>query len=102
MKALIRQRLLEFLEEDLGRGDVTSQAVIPRGTRAAGHVIARQPGVVAGVEESLILCEIAGLVGEPLKVDGESVAADEAVLWLDGSARDILGVERTLLNLLGT
>ncbi len=101
MKALIRQRLLEFLEEDLGRGDVTSQAVIPRGTRAAGHVIARQPGVVAGVEESLILCEIAGLVGEPLKLDGEDVAADEAVLWLDGAARDILGVERTLLNLLG-
>jgi len=101
VKALIRQRLLEFLEEDLGRGDVTSQAVIPRGTRAAGHVIARQPGVVAGVEESLILCEIAGLVGEPLKLDGEDVAADEAVLWLDGAARDILGVERTLLNLLG-
>ncbi len=101
MKELIRQRLLEFLEEDLGRGDVTSQAVIPRGTRAAAHVIARQPGVVAGVEESLILCEIAGLVGEPLKLDGEDVAADEAVLWLDGAASDILGVERTLLNLLG-
>jgi len=101
VKELIRQRLLEFLEEDLGRGDVTSQAVIPRGTRAAAHVIARQPGVVAGVEESLILCEIAGLVGEPLKLDGEDVAADEAVLWLDGAASDILGVERTLLNLLG-
>lgn len=101
MKELIRQRLLEFLEEDLGRGDITSQAVIPRGTRAAAHVIARHPGVVAGVEESLILCEIAGLVGEPLKLDGEDVAAEEPVLWLDGSASDILGVERTLLNLLG-
>ena len=101
MKALIRQRLLEFLEEDLGRGDITSRAVIPRGSRAAAHVVARQPGVAAGVEESLILCDIAGLVGEPLKLDGEDVAVDDAVLWLDGAARDILGVERTLLNLLG-
>jgi len=101
VKALIRQRLLEFLEEDLGRGDITSRAVIPRGSRAAAHVVARQPGVAAGVEESLILCDIAGLVGEPLKLDGEDVAVDDAVLWLDGAARDILGVERTLLNLLG-
>ncbi len=101
MKELIRKRLLEFLEEDLGRGDVTSQSVIPRGTRAAAHVVARQPGVVAGVEESLILCEIAGLVGEALKLDGENVSADDPVLWLDGAASDILGVERTLLNLFG-
>jgi nicotinate-nucleotide pyrophosphorylase (carboxylating) len=101
VKELIRKRLLEFLEEDLGRGDVTSQSVIPRGTRAAAHVVARQPGVVAGVEESLILCEIAGLVGEALKLDGENVSADDPVLWLDGAARDILGVERTLLNLFG-
>jgi nicotinate-nucleotide pyrophosphorylase (carboxylating) len=101
VKALVHKRLLEYLEEDLGRGDITSQAVIPRGTRAAAQVVARQPGVVAGVEESLILCEIAGLVGEALKLDGHRVATDEAVLWLDGAARDILGIERTMLNLLG-
>jgi nicotinate-nucleotide pyrophosphorylase (carboxylating) len=101
VKELIRKRLLEFLEEDLGRGDVTSHTVIPSGTRASAQVLARQPGVVAGVEESLILCEIAGLVGEALKLDGDDVAADDPVVWLDGAARDILGIERTMLNLLG-
>jgi nicotinate-nucleotide pyrophosphorylase (carboxylating) len=101
VKELTRQRLLDFLEEDLGRGDVTSRAVVPHGTRAAAHVFARQAGVIAGIDEALILGEIAGLVSEPLKLDGEVVAADEAVVWLDGAARDILGIERTLLNLLG-
>lgn len=101
MKELVRAKLLAFLEEDLGRGDITSQTVIPVGTRASAQVLTRQSGVVAGIEEALILCDIAGLVGEALERDGSEVDADRPVLWMDGAARDILGIERTLLNLMG-
>ncbi|MGZ3676188.1 MAG: carboxylating nicotinate-nucleotide diphosphorylase, partial [Ktedonobacterales bacterium] len=37
------------LAEDVGRGDVTTEATIPAGTQASGRIVARQPGVVAGL-----------------------------------------------------
>ncbi len=41
--------LLRFVEEDAPFGDVTSEAVIPEGTKARAVIIAKQSGVIAGV-----------------------------------------------------
>ncbi|MFQ5743256.1 MAG: carboxylating nicotinate-nucleotide diphosphorylase [Acidobacteriota bacterium] len=100
MKELIRRRLLEFLEEDLGREDVTSRAVIAADRQASARVESRAAGIVAGIEEALLLCELGGLAAEGLKQDGEAIDAKQVVLGTEGSARSILGIERTLLNLL--
>jgi nicotinate-nucleotide pyrophosphorylase (carboxylating) len=95
-------RLLDLaLEEDLGHGDVTTQAVAVTG-HGVGDVIAKQPLVCAGgpLVESLI--ERAGLPlqTERLIPEGGRVAAGDAILRLAGPAAAVLQIERTALNFL--
>jgi nicotinate-nucleotide pyrophosphorylase (carboxylating) len=94
------------LDEDLGaEGDPTSRLL---GARAAAVLVARQPGVVAGLPAvDLVLAE----VRERLRLgpaafrtevaDGAQVAAGAVLGHLAGPARTLLAAERTLLNLLG-
>jgi len=96
----IIQRLRAFLDEDLGRGDVTSEAVVDEDATAVGVVAPGQPGLIAGIEESIALCAIAGVTGSSTLADGADIEAGAEALRIEGSARAILGVERTLLNLL--
>ncbi|WP_048149981.1 carboxylating nicotinate-nucleotide diphosphorylase [Palaeococcus ferrophilus] len=93
--------LLRFIEEDAPFGDVTSEAVIPEDTRAKAVVIAKQGGVIAGVEEAKALFEHFGVKVEVRRRDGEEVERGEVILELDGNARSILLVERTALNVMG-
>jgi nicotinate-nucleotide pyrophosphorylase (carboxylating) len=93
--------LLRFIEEDAPFGDITSEAVIPEGMRAKAIIIAKQEGVIAGVEEAKALFEHFGVEVEVKKRDGESVKRGEVVLELEGNARAILLVERTALNVMG-
>lgn len=101
MDALTRRQLEAFLEEDLGRGDVTSEAVIPAAAQAAGVVRSHAEGTVAGLAEARLLAELTGVTCEALVADGATVGPGDEVLRLAGHARAVLGVERTLLNLLG-
>ncbi|AHL22927.1 carboxylating nicotinate-nucleotide diphosphorylase [Thermococcus nautili] len=93
--------LLRFLEEDAPFGDVTSEAVIPEGTRAKAVIIAKQNGVIAGVEEAKALFEHFGVKVSVRKRDGEDVRRGDVILELEGDARAILLVERTALNVMG-
>lgn len=95
-----REQLAAFLAEDLGGGDVTSDALVPEGVRAAGRVHAGQPAVLAGLEEAVGLAALRELTARPLVEDGDRVAADAEILDIEGNARGVLGVERTLLNLI--
>jgi nicotinate-nucleotide pyrophosphorylase (carboxylating) len=90
------------LEEDLGGGDVTAEATIPAGARARATITQKEPGVIFG-------CEIAGAVFarldpaariERLAAEGEWRAGGP-VLRVEGSARALVGAERTALNFLG-
>lgn len=96
----IKAQLAAFLDEDLGRGDVTSEALVDETRAASAHVIARESGVVAGIDEALALCEIASVHAEACAPDGSLVESGAIVIRMEGTARAILGVERTLLNLL--
>ncbi len=93
--------LLRFLEEDAPFGDVTSEAVIPEGTRARAVIIAKQDGIIAGVEEAKALFEHFGVKVSVKKHDGEEVKKGDVILELEGDARAILLVERTALNVMG-
>ncbi len=92
------------LAEDLGEaGDLTSQAVIPPAAEAEAQVVARAPGVVAGVAVSARVFE---LVDERVEVElrtaeGARVTPGHVILELRGPARSLLAAERTALNLLG-
>jgi nicotinate-nucleotide pyrophosphorylase (carboxylating) len=91
------------LREDLGRGDVTSEATVSPGARARGRLVARRELVVSGLGAAAAVFHEAG-GGEvefvPLAAEGE-VAGEGAVLAeVAGPARPVLAAERAALNLL--
>jgi len=96
----LEEKLLQILAEDIGQGDVTVSAVIPVGIDARGSVIAKQAGVVAGVEEAETLLESLGLEAKALVKDGQEIKPKQILLKITGDARTMLAAERTILNIL--
>ncbi|MEN9535957.1 MAG: hypothetical protein RLZ22_634 [Verrucomicrobiota bacterium] len=95
------ETLIELaLAEDLGDGDVTSQYFIPADRRARAFVTARRDGVISGIELAARVFEKvdSNLEVEILIEDGSRVSAGALLLRVEGSARSILGAERTALN----
>jgi nicotinate-nucleotide pyrophosphorylase (carboxylating) len=90
------------LEEDIGPGDVTSEACIPAGRAASGEFIAREPQVVAGVELLPLIYELRGGVArlDLRKSSGDRAAAGEVIASVSGAARTLLSCERVALNFL--
>jgi len=93
--------LLRFLEEDAPFGDVTSEAVIPEDLEAEAVIIAKQDGVIAGLEEAKALFEHFDAKVELKVKDGDEVKKGTVVIKLKGNAQKILLVERTALNIMG-
>ncbi|MFA5538427.1 MAG: carboxylating nicotinate-nucleotide diphosphorylase [Gemmobacter sp.] len=100
---LIEPMVRAALAEDLGRaGDITAEAVIPAGLTAGLALVARQPGVIAGLD----LAALAFRLMDPAAVlrierpDGSAVAPGETIATVSGPARNLLAAERTALNFL--
>ena len=92
------------LDEDLGSGgDVTSRAVIPTYATARAHIVAREGGILAGVQPASITFRLVDPTVElHFEADeGASVEAGEVVAAVEGRTRSILTAERTALNFLG-
>ena len=92
------------LQEDFRYGpDVTSEATAAPGSRATAVVVARRPGVLAGLPVALAVLDAAGVppdAAEPLRADGDRIGAGCEVLRITASLREMLGAERTMLNFL--
>ena len=88
-----------MLAEDIGQGDVTAAAVVAANAMAEAAVIAKEPGIAAGIEEAVILAESLGLKTKTEVADGEEVKSKQVLMRMSGNARTILSAERTLLNL---
>ena len=99
-KLVVHDALRSFLAEDLGHGDITTDALINPQTMATAHVICHEPAVVAGLEEASVLLHEVGCDSNPNAKDGEKVKVGTKILRINGPAHSILSVERTLLNLL--
>lgn len=91
-----------LLREDLGRGDITSQAVIARNTRARGRFIAAEKMIVAGLEaaEEVFLTLDSQQQLEAFASDGEEVEAGKVIARISGFADVLLGGERVAVNLM--
>src|SRR5438093_584542 len=92
------------LEEDLGEaGDLTTDAIVPAGRQAAGRIVARSSGRIAGLEASLSAFRFLDpRVEIDLRLaDGADAESGEIIARVRGPARPILSAERTVLNLLG-
>jgi nicotinate-nucleotide pyrophosphorylase (carboxylating) len=98
----LRDIVARALAEDLGAGDITSDAVVPPAAAATARIVQKQPGVVFGLE---VVGEAFAQAGaqefESLQAEGEwrdAVPVD--VARAGGPARALLAAERTALNLL--
>jgi len=92
------------LEEDLGAGDVTSIATIPADLHATATIVAKAPGVVAGlpVVEAVFAQLDPSVTVTLLAADGDRIVDTPMELArIEGPARSVLGGERTALNILG-
>src|SRR6187399_3341454 len=88
------------LSEDRGGGDLTSITAVPSHARARARLIAKAPGVVAGLA---VFARPFQLLDPTAKVellveDGSSVRKGDELARIEGSARALLGAERTGLN----
>jgi len=99
IEPLVRAALLE----DLGRaGDITTEALVPEDARAETALIARQTGVVAGLDLALLAFRLldAGIAIAVERRDGSRVAPGDTIATVSGAARGILSAERVALNFL--
>ena len=99
----LREIVARALAEDLGPGDVTSEAVVPAGVRAEASIVQKQAGVLFGLDAAAEALAQAGAERfEVLLVEGawrDDLPA--TVARVSGPARALLAGERVALNLLG-
>lgn len=91
------------LREDLGHGDVTSEAVVPSALLGSARVLAREPMVLCGlpVFAAVFAAVDPSTVVENVRQDGDrTLGGDEVVATVRGPLRSILTAERTALNFL--
>ena len=99
IEPLVRMALLE----DLGRaGDLTTDAIVPAGHHATTLLVARQTGVIAGIDLARLAFQ---LVDPAIEIrlernDGAAVAPGDVIATIAGPARGILTAERVALNFL--
>jgi nicotinate-nucleotide pyrophosphorylase (carboxylating) len=91
-----------FLAEDVGRGDVTTQATVRPSLRGRGRFLAKQPLVVAGLEvaEAIFSNLEPGMELEAFVYDGERAEAGQEFARMEGLAQVLLMGERVALNLI--
>lgn len=97
-----RKALLNFLREDIGRGDITSNSVLKPNLLASSTILCKdsEQAVVAGLREVGIVFDLCKCSCTALVDEGSMVSRGNEVLRIKGRARDILKAERTALNLL--
>jgi nicotinate-nucleotide pyrophosphorylase (carboxylating) len=103
LPAAISRSVTRALEEDIGLGDATTNTIVPANASLRGRIIAKQDGVVAGLEIAkqvmLTLNQQVNFIAEV--EDGSKVTRGTVLANLDGPARALLTGERTALNFLG-
>jgi nicotinate-nucleotide pyrophosphorylase (carboxylating) len=102
MEHLVRKLIEEAIFEDIGPGDITSEAVIPDEASATAEIIAKQDLVLAGI---LIAREVFRKLDPwvqftPLAHDGNKVQSGSIIAQVQGKTRALLAGERVALNLM--
>lgn len=101
-KEELRYFIRATLDEDIGRGDLTTLATIPADATLKAEMNARENLVIAGIDiaEQIIHTVDSAIRVEILVQDGVEVTAGNVIMRLEGNARNILTAERSALNVL--
>ncbi|MCK5515653.1 MAG: carboxylating nicotinate-nucleotide diphosphorylase [Desulfobulbaceae bacterium] len=102
-KNLLHKMIRSFLEEDVGRGDLTSESIFYENETGSARLVAREGFVVAGVEA--VAAEVFKVQNPVITAvdaiaDGTDVSAGTVLLTVSGPVIDLLKAERVALNLL--
>ncbi len=93
---IIKKKVLEYLEEDLYYGDIT----FVEEKRVRAKIVSKDTGVIAGVRVAKIAFESFGVnVFESIR-DGTRIKNGDTIMEIEGNSRDIIMLERTILNIL--
>lgn len=97
----VERLVREALEEDRGRGDVTTTATVPPDVRGRARLVAKAPGVVAGLAVAReVYKQVDARVAFDAGADGETVRPGDLVASAAGAFASLLTAERTALNFL--
>ena len=96
----LQHEFRRFLDEDVGQGDITTDAVVPKGTRVRAKIIVKEPAVVCGINEAKAFYEMLGANFSERVKDGDEVATGTVIAEMEGDGRAVLTSERTVLNIL--
>lgn len=114
----LRKTLSNFLAEDIGTGDITSELLIPQESTSKGDIVCKSGNIsssssmdsdrhfkvteiiVSGLAEAKLIFEICGCKVSQMVEDGSVVSKGTVVMTVSGPSRSILKGERTALNLL--
>lgn len=91
------------LAEDIGTGDATTNSIVPEKAMMAGKIIAKQRGVIAGLDVAQAAFALVDerIRLEPQVAEGERVENHQQIAQLYGPVRGLLTAERVALNFLG-
>ena len=93
-----KKQLSQFLAEDIGKGDITSN-LLPK-KKISVKIISRENAIVAGASYAKEIFKLKGCSAKILKKDGSKIKPNQTVMTITGNAGNILTCERTALNLL--
>ncbi len=101
-QSIIYAYVSDFLKEDLGRGDITSQATVRGGTRGRGKFLAKQDCILCGIElaEAVFVALDPDIRLESSAFDGDMIKKGTVFAQVEGLATTLLAGERTALNIL--
>lgn len=102
MEPYVKKIIEKALSEDIGPGDVTSEATIPAGHTSTAEILAKQDLVLAGLDLSLEVFHFldAAIQLTRFAQDGDRIKSGKVLARLSGSTRALLAGERVALNLL--
>jgi nicotinate-nucleotide pyrophosphorylase (carboxylating) len=96
----MRQALSKLVYDDIGFEDLTTRALIPPGLAIDGQIIAKEQGILAGIELAADIFHEFSVETSILRYNGQKLKAGQVIMEVSGDPRNILSVERTVLNLL--
>lgn len=102
MDQIVKEIIKRALEEDIGTGDITTEAIIPGNAKAKGEFVVKDTGVIAGLGVAKeVFRQIDETIGfEKFFKEGDKVDRGDRVAKVSGRATSLLKGERTALNFL--
>lgn len=96
----MKNALRHIIEEDIGFEDITTNSLIAPEISARAEIISRVDGIIAGINVAETIFTDFGLKYSTYKSDGDLIYSGDVIMLIEGNARVLLSIERTVLNLM--